>query len=203
MLRTFHDEQTPINTQQASQNDKQSSNETDNFFFISENIDTVAAGPVPVPQRSIMLGQGATCAPLIFLSRRSEHGHVSSTMSFDTAAAWLKTKPTCLCHHGQSIRPRQKSGLPDFGSCLIIDLGRETDGNNKICLGVRFALCIIRALRLARIEHCSGTVVTHFLLPSLSMSVGIRIEWLVYMPLSSKGYLIIQFSGREKSSCGT
>ena len=24
----------------------------------------------------------------------------------------------------------------------MIDLGRETDGNNKICLGVRFALCI-------------------------------------------------------------
>ena len=45
----------------------------------------------------------------------------------------------------------------------MIDLGRETDGYNKICLGVRFALCIIKALRLARIEHCSGTVVTRFL----------------------------------------
>ena len=45
----------------------------------------------------------------------------------------------------------------------MIDLGRETDGNNEICLYVRFALCIIKALRLARIEHCSGTVVTRFL----------------------------------------
>ena len=45
----------------------------------------------------------------------------------------------------------------------MIDLGRETDGYNENCLGVRFALCIIKALRLARIEHCSGTVVTPFL----------------------------------------
>ena len=27
----------------------------------------------------------------------------------------------------------------------MIDLGRETDGNNKICLGVHFALCIIKS----------------------------------------------------------
>ena len=25
----------------------------------------------------------------------------------------------------------------------MIDLGRETDGNNGICLGVHFALCIV------------------------------------------------------------
>ena len=37
----------------------------------------------------------------------------------------------------------------------MIDLGRETAGNNEICLGVRFALCLIKAPRLARIEHCS------------------------------------------------
>ena len=49
----------------------------------------------------------------------------------------------------------------------MIDLGRETDGNNGF-LGVRFALCIIKALRLARIEHCSGTVVTRFLKPSFT-----------------------------------
>ena len=24
----------------------------------------------------------------------------------------------------------------------MIDVGRETDGNNEICLGVRFALCV-------------------------------------------------------------
>ena len=42
-------------------------------------------------------------------------------------------------------------------------ISRETDGCNENCLGVRFALCIIKALRLARIEHCSGTVVTPFL----------------------------------------
>ena len=29
---------------------------------------------------------------------------------------------------------------PDFRSCLMIDLGRENDGNNEICLGVHFAL---------------------------------------------------------------
>ena len=27
----------------------------------------------------------------------------------------------------------------------MIDLGRETDGYNENCLGVRFALCIIKA----------------------------------------------------------
>ena len=37
----------------------------------------------------------------------------------------------------------------------------------KNFLGVRFALCIIKALRLARIEHCSGTVITPFL-PSVT-----------------------------------
>ena len=52
----------------------------------------------------------------------------------------------------------------------MIDLGRETDGYNENCLGVCFALCIIKALRLARIEHCSGTVVTPFL-PSGSLKV--------------------------------
>ena len=48
----------------------------------------------------------------------------------------------------------------------MIDLSCETDGNNEICLGGRFALCMIKALQLARIEHCSGTVVTRFLLHS-------------------------------------
>ena len=37
----------------------------------------------------------------------------------------------------------------------MIDLGRETDGNNEIFLGVRFALCVIKAPPLAHIEHCS------------------------------------------------
>ena len=31
---------------------------------------------------------------------------------------------------------------PDVWSCLMIDLSRENDGNNEICLGVCFALCI-------------------------------------------------------------
>ena len=53
-----------------------------------------------------------------------------------------------------------KNLVPDFRSCLMIDLGRETDGNNEICLSIRFALCIIKAPWLARIEHCPGTVVT-------------------------------------------
>ena len=38
----------------------------------------------------------------------------------------------------------------------------DTETNFVICLGVRFALHVIKALRLARIEHCSGTVVTRF-----------------------------------------
>ena len=44
----------------------------------------------------------------------------------------------------------------------MIDLGRETDGfiTAKFVSVSVFALCIIKALRLARIEHCSGTVVT-------------------------------------------
>ena len=28
----------------------------------------------------------------------------------------------------------------------MINLGHETDGNNEICLGVRFALCIIKSI---------------------------------------------------------
>ena len=51
---------------------------------------------------------------------------------------------------------------------------RETDGYNENCLGVRFALCINKALRLARIEHCSGTVVTPFLL-------SVFIEIIIYL----------------------
>ena len=64
------------------------------------------------------------------------------------------------------IRQLRKCG-PDFRNCLIINLGRATNGDNEICLGVRFALCIIKAPRLARSEHCSGTVVSRFLLPSI------------------------------------
>ena len=69
--------------------------------------------------------------------------------------------------HNQGWSSDNFENLPDFQSCLMIDLGRETDGNHEFCLGVRFALCIIKALRLARIsEHCSGTV-TPFVLQSL------------------------------------
>ena len=45
-------------------------------------------------------------------------------------------------HH--QIRRKKKSTrleIPDFRSCVMIYLGRENDGHNKICLGVRFALC--------------------------------------------------------------
>ena len=31
--------------------------------------------------------------------------------------------------------------VPDFRSCLMIDLGRETDGYNEVCLGVRVLPC--------------------------------------------------------------
>ena len=45
----------------------------------------------------------------------------------------------------------------------------------KIVSVVRFALCIIKALRLARIEHCSGTVVTPFL-PSVKERLKISVS---------------------------
>ena len=63
-----------------------------------------------------------------------------------------------LIMHKAKWTPRQISFLPSvsrprsiirqlrkslFRSCLMIDLGCETDGNNEICLGVHFALCII------------------------------------------------------------
>ena len=34
----------------------------------------------------------------------------------------------------------------------MIDLGRETDSNNEICLGVRFALCTISNMEITRWE---------------------------------------------------
>ena len=62
-----------------------------------------------------------------------------------------------LIMHKAKWTPRQISLLPSvsrprliirqlrksFRSCLMIDLGHETDGNTEICLGVHFALCII------------------------------------------------------------
>ena len=38
----------------------------------------------------------------------------------------------------------------------MIDLRCETDGNHEFVSGVRFALSITKALRLARIENCDG-----------------------------------------------
>ena len=34
----------------------------------------------------------------------------------------------------------------------MIDFGRETDGNNEICLSVRFALCIIEAVLMKTVN---------------------------------------------------
>ena len=42
--------------------------------------------------------------------------------------------------HDQSRSSDNFEIWPDFRSCLMIDLGRETDGNNESCLGVRFCL---------------------------------------------------------------
>ena len=44
---------------------------------------------------------------------------------------------------------------------------RFSTARHEICLGVCFALCLIKAIRLGHIEHCSGIVVTRFLLPSV------------------------------------
>ena len=71
---------------------------------------------------------------------------------------------------------KSESTKPNFQSCLMIDLGRETDDNNEICLGVCFALCVIKALRLARVEHCSSTVVTCFL-PSTNAKQNHHKPW--------------------------
>ena len=49
----------------------------------------------------------------------------------------------------------------DFRSCLMIDLGRETDGNNEICLGVHFALCITLARGRCR-RRKAGLLVAEF-----------------------------------------
>ena len=43
------------------------------------------------------------------------------------------------------IRQLRKFG-PNFRSCLMIDLGRETDGNNEICLGCPFLPCAYESL---------------------------------------------------------
>ena len=40
----------------------------------------------------------------------------------------------------------------------------DTETNLEICTAARFALRVIKALRLARIERCSRTVVTRFFL---------------------------------------
>ena len=69
-----------------------------------------------------------------------------------------KRRETQCIMHKAKWTPRQISLLPlvsqprsiirqlrDFRSCLMIDLGHETDGNNEICLGVHFALCIIKS----------------------------------------------------------
>ena len=82
--------------------------------------------------------------------------------------AWEKMNTVGFTTNSSIIRQLWK--IPNF-SKLSDDrrISRETDGYNENCLGVRFALCIIKALRLARIEHCSGTVVTPFL-PSEKMN---------------------------------
>ena len=38
--------------------------------------------------------------------------------------------------------------------CLKIDLGRETSGNNELCLGIRFCL-VFQTLQFVRVKHCS------------------------------------------------
>ena len=54
----------------------------------------------------------------------------------------IRASRRALIMHKPKRTPRQIR-VPDFRSCPMIDLGRETDGNNEIRLGVRFALCIV------------------------------------------------------------
>ena len=56
------------------------------------------------------------------------------------SSRWLDTcRSTCITF------------FPDIRSCLTINLGRETDGNNEVCLGIRFALCMTFFDKLGRI----------------------------------------------------
>ena len=61
------------------------------------------------------------------LARFIAHQKLYSSLSF------FSSKPIKYRNCRENVR--------DFRSCLMIDLGRETDGNNEICLGVHFALC--------------------------------------------------------------
>ena len=55
-------------------------------------------------------------------------------------------------------------GKTDTETIFIVTVGFTTNSSIiRQLWKIGFALCIIKALRLARIEHCSGTVVTPFL----------------------------------------
>ena len=118
-----------------------------------------------------------TCKQLVFVN------HDISWFEFVTYTMLRKLEPATGNQNTYkkiiktNFAKAKRTPRPDFRSCLMIDLGRETGGNNEICLGVRFASCIIKVLRLARIEHCSWTVVTRFSSFSVKTKCNLRNLW--------------------------
>ena len=72
--------------------------------------------------------------------------NTSESQSFNYAQGKTDTETNFVVTVGFTIKVDHQTTFEiwsDFRSCLMINLGRETDGNNEICLGVRFALCIL------------------------------------------------------------
>ena len=76
------------------------------------------------------------------------HQQLNLTKPTATFTRWLRIINAGEKYYAQGKTDTETNFVvtgPDFRSCLMIGLGRETDGNNEICLGVRFALCIIKS----------------------------------------------------------
>ena len=70
-----------------------------------------------------------------------------------------------LCEFMRKAKPipRQVSMLVSRPRSIIRQLRNSatlSNINNELCFGACFALCIVKALRLVRLDLCSGTVIT-------------------------------------------
>ena len=66
----------------------------------------------------------------------------ASRRAFNYAQGKNGHRDNFRCYRRFTTKVDHQTTSKIFRSCLMIDLGRETNGNNEICLGVRFALCI-------------------------------------------------------------